>query len=154
MITIQFSATSGIAAEAIKIFERGWASHCDVVLDDGTLLGARSDKIGAIPSGVQIRPVNYEIWTRTQIVKLMGLGLETDFHGFLARQIGKPYDDLAILAFAVQRDWRSEESWICSELIAAALENCLWFPKPLANIASEITPRDLLLTLSPWDQTT
>jgi hypothetical protein len=154
MITIQFSATAGLAAEAIKIFSRGWASHVDVVLDDGTLLGARSETIGTIPPGVQIRPVAYEKWTRTQTVKLMGgPGLEGDFHDFLWRQIGKPYDELAIVAFVVQRDWRSEGSWICSELVAAALEHCRWFPKRLADIASEVTPRDLLLTLSPWDQT-
>lgn len=154
MITLQFSTAPNLAGEAIRIYSRGWASHVDVVMDDGALLGARSDVIGDKPSGVQIRPANYETWTRTQVVKLASAAPVTAaFTAFLQSQIGKPYDEMAIVAFAVQRDWRTEDSWICSELVAAALEKCEWFPKPLADSANEVTPRDLLLTVSPWSLT-
>lgn len=136
---------------AIQIFERGWPSHVDVVLGDGTLLGARSDAIGGKPPGVQIRPPNYEPFARKQSVSLSATpAQETDFLNFLQAQIGKPYDHTAIVAFAFHRDWRELDSWFCSELAAAALEACGWFPKPLANTVNEITPRDLLLAVSPW----
>lgn len=77
---------------------------------------------------------------------------ETMWLHWLREQVGKPYDKLGIVAFAFDRDWRSPESWFCSELQARALEVCGWFPKPLAAHASTITPRDLFLVLSPWDQ--
>ena len=35
----------------------------------------------------------------------------------------KPYDKLAIVAFAVNRDWRSPDAWFCDELVAAGLEH-------------------------------
>ena len=35
----------------------------------------------------------------------------------------KPYDKLAIVAFAVNRDWRSPDAWFCDELVAVGLEH-------------------------------
>jgi hypothetical protein len=151
VIVLQFSYARSIGAEAIRLFSRGWPSHVDIVLPTGSLLGARSDAIGAVPPGVQIRPPGYEIWTQTEIVRLEPVAdEESNFLAFAAAQIGKPYDELAIAAFPVGRDWRETDSWFCSELVAAALETCRWFPRPLANGANEITPRDLLLAVSPW----
>ena len=151
MISLQFSALNDIASEAIKLFERSWCSHVDAILPDGTLLGARADVYGNVPAGVQIRPPGYAPFTRTLVVQLATTDAqEAAWMVFLDTQIGKPYDMLAIAAFAVARDWREPNSWFCSELIAAALEKCGWFPKPLAEAANEITPRDLLLAVSAW----
>ena len=41
----------------------------------------------------------------------------------MTTQVGKPYDKLAIVAFAVNRDWRSPDAWFCDELVAAGLEH-------------------------------
>lgn len=151
MIDLQFVAMSDPGSEAIRLFERGWPSHVDAVLPDGSLLGARSDGIGGQLPGVRIRPANYETFDQRLVVSLAcEPAIEGAFLAFLRAQLGKPYDKLAIAAFAVGRDWRERDAWFCSELIAAALEACGWFPKPLANAANEITPRDLLLTVSPW----
>jgi len=119
----------------------------------GALVGARSDAIGGQLPGVRVRPPGYELWSRTEIVRLpIDSTVETAFWTFLSQQLGKPYDKLAILAFAVQRDWREDGSWFCSELIAAALEKSGWFTGPLSDVANKITPRDLLLILSPWSR--
>lgn len=153
VITLQFSATGGLESDAIKLFSRGWPSHVDAMFPGagGTLLGARSDVIGGQPPGVRIRPLGYETWQHTQVIQLNATPEQEDaFHRFLFAQVGKPYDKIAIAAFAVARDWREPDSWFCSELIAAALEACDWFPAPLANVVNEITPRDLLLLVSPW----
>ena len=151
MITLQFVQMDDPGSKAIEIFERGWASHVDAVLANGMLLGARSDSIGGKPPGVQIRPPDYEAFAKKQVVSLSTTAQqETDWLNFLYAQIGKPYDKTAILAFPFGRDWHEDGSWFCSELQAAALENCKWFPKPLANTVNEITPRDLLLAVSPW----
>ena len=152
MIRLQFSAMADPASEAIKIFERGWPSHVDAVMDDGSLLGARHDAVGGAPPGVQRRPQGYVAFSRTLVVSLPVASPQMDgaWRDFLLAQIGKPYDTLAIAAFAVDRDWHNPSAWFCSELQAAALEACGWFPKSLANAANEITPRDLLLAISPW----
>lgn len=146
MIRLQFVACGDAASAAIKIFSRGWCSHVDCVLTDGTLLGARID------GGVQIRPPDYESFDLVERVCLdVAPAAEARYYDFLRRQIGKPYDKLAIVAFAAERNWRTPDAWFCSELAAAALEDSGWFPKPVAASVSEITPRDLLILTSPWD---
>lgn len=145
MITLQFIDDPDPASLAIKLFERGWAAHVDAVMPDGTLLGAR------FSGGVAIRPPNYITATKVERVSLNTTQQEEDdFYAFLKTQLGKPYDVKAIAAFAVERDWREPDSWFCSELQARALEVCGFFPRPLANAVNEITPRDLLLVISPW----
>jgi len=69
------------------------------------------------------------------------------FWSFLLAQLGKPYDKLAIVAFAFNRDWRSEGSWYCSELQAATLEHA-GVLKPGYLKASKITPVMLLERIS------
>lgn len=147
MITLQFSTTGDWSSEAIRVFERGWCSHVDAVMDDGSLLGARSDEIGGKPAGVQIRPANYEKWTKVERCQIDAPG--DAFLRFLHSQIGKPYDDLALVGLVMERNWRSAGSWFCSELQAAALERD-FFPHMLSSAASHISPRDLLLVVSPW----
>jgi hypothetical protein len=51
-ITLQFVTSRDPESWAIRTFQRGWCSHVDSVMDDGRLLGARSD------GGVLIRPPN------------------------------------------------------------------------------------------------
>ena len=148
---LQFVQSDALTSRAIQLFERGWPSHVDNVLADGQLLGARSDGVGGKPPGVQIRPGNYEAWTRVERLALRATpAQETAWLNFLNAQIGKPYDLTAIAAFPLERDWRELDSWFCSELAAAALEASGWFPAPLAFASNEITPRDLLLAVSPW----
>ena len=64
---------------------------------------------------------------------------EKAYHDFLLGQVGKPYDDEAILAFFFNRNWREKDSWICSELQAAAGEFSGIFPQ-LYLAANKITP--------------
>lgn len=42
------------------------------------------------------------------------------YWSFLYDQVGKPYDNLAVAAIALRRDWQRTDAWFCSELIAAA----------------------------------
>lgn len=70
------------------------------------------------------------------------------FYDFLLAQEGKPYDMTGILAFVLGRDWQEEDSWFCSELIAAALSACGWLPNKLVVASNKITPPDLLLLVS------
>jgi hypothetical protein len=152
MIHIRFVTGNDFISNAIRIGENdGWATHAEVVMPDGTLLGAHID------GGVQARPPGYDKakMTRELIVELnfgnfvgtIGSNRQADigameaaFYNFLRAQLGKPYDVTAIAR-------RTDDSWFCSELVAAALEDCGYFPKLSAN-DNHISPRDLLLILS------
>jgi hypothetical protein len=59
-ITLQFVTSRDPESWAIRTFQRGWCSHVDSVIDDGRLLGARSD------GGVQIRQPNDETFSRVE----------------------------------------------------------------------------------------
>jgi uncharacterized protein YycO len=156
MIELQFVDTTGLTSWAIRWFSAGRVSHVDAVMQDGKLLGARS------AGGVQIRAKNYEKFVRKIKVELpSNADHEQRWNTFLRAQIGKKYDKTAIWAFLVNRDWRESDSWYCSELIAAGLEECGWLRTRLASPANKITPSELLLVLSShvqikgavlWDQ--
>lgn len=148
-VTLQFSAQDDLGSLAIRYFEHGQWSHVDLVLPDGSLLGARSDKILGIPPGVQVRPSTYANFTSKQIVALPCADHQAEAaYEFAHEQIGKPYDATAILAFAIGRDWRSDDSWFCSELAAAAIEMCGIIPYKLAVTENKVTPGDLFLICS------
>ena len=148
---MQFVEMDDLGSKAIQIFERGWPSHVDSVLPDGSLLGARSDVVMGVPAGVQIRPPGYEAWSRFERIELnVAEDVSSRYYAFLQGELGKPYDKTAIAAFPLRRDWRETGSWFCSELACAALEASGFFPKPLGEDANHITPRDLLLIVSPW----
>jgi hypothetical protein len=118
-------------------------------MPDGTLLGSRSDVIQGIPAGVQIRPQGYYgAKIKTKILTLPATpDQQTRYYGFLTRQIGKPYDKTAIWGFALGRDWRERDSWICSELQAAAAEYAGNI-RPLYSPVNKITPVMLAVVVS------
>jgi hypothetical protein len=143
MIRLQFVCGRGIGSRAISWFSSGHLSHVDVLMPDGRLLGARTN------GGVLIRPYDYEkVITRIIFeIKTFSLEQEDKFYAFLDAQIGKSYDYLAILAFAVNRNWRDLDAWICSELVAAALEECGVIPKLFLS-SNKISPVALALACS------
>lgn len=156
-ITLQFSSQNDLGSEAIRFFEHGIYSHVDVVFPDGTLLGARNDALAGIPSGVRIRPPTYTDFSAIKRVVIPTTLEQTKaFYGFLLDQVGKPYDETAIVAFVVGRNWRDEDAWYCSELAASAIEKASVLPYKLANSSNKLTPADLLLVASVltnvWEQ--
>lgn len=149
MIQLQFLGGDSLSSRAIGWFSAGHLSHVDAVLPDGRLLGARSDKVGDTPPGVRIRPGTYAAsCKRKAVFNLTASTTQTQaFYDFLQRQVGKEYDYEAILGFVFARDWRETDSWICSELIAAALEKSGVCPA-LYLAANKIAPVPLALTMS------
>jgi hypothetical protein len=134
-IVLQFVQGTGFGAALIKFYDHGLYSHVDSVLPDGTLLGARDDEVGGMPSGVQR-------------ITLPCTDAQADaYYAFVRSQIGKAYDETAIVAFAVGRDWRTPDCWFCSELCAAGLE-ASGFVFPLSSPANKVAPDDLLMVVS------
>ncbi len=148
MIRLQFVCGGSLSSQAIAWFSQGHLSHVDAILPDGTLLGARSDRIRGIEPGVRIRPGAYERWSSRVVFTLPStVEQEAAFHGYLRRQIGKPYDHTAIWGFVLNRNWRESDSWICSELQAAALEHAGLVPN-LYLSANKMTPVAVALVTS------
>lgn len=147
-IKLQFVCEAALSSRAIAWFSSGHLSHVDCLLDDGTLLGARSDAIGGKPPGVQIRPQGYTNWVRREVMTIPCTSNEKKvYNDFLNDQLGKPYDSEAIWAFFFDRDWRENDSWICSELQAAAAEKS-GIVLPLYLAANKIVPVSCALALS------
>lgn len=147
-ILLQFVCEKAISSQLIAWFSAGHFSHVDAVLDDGSLLGARSDRVGGRPAGVQIRPPNYINFSLRVVMAIPVSDLQnTAFYAFLHSQVGKPYDSEAIWAFLFNRNWRETDSWICSELQAAGLEHAAVTPR-LYLAANKITPVSLALAAS------
>jgi hypothetical protein len=148
MIVLQFVRGADAGADLIAWFSHGGYSHVDAVLSDG-LLGARSDRAGCKPPGVQVRAPGYVKGCEVLRIELEATpDMAKTFETFLRAQVGKPYDHEGIAGFIVGRDWRDDSAWFCSELQSAALEACGYFTHPLSVPANKITPADLLLALS------
>lgn len=145
MIRLRFVTGSDPTSRLIAAWQKdGWATHVEAVLANGSLLGAHRE------GGVAIRPKGYDAATMTRELPVDLVTLDSmteEFYDFLHDQVGKPYDMTAIEGLVLGRDWREPDSWICSELIAAALEACGYFPR-LSSSVNHITPRDLELILS------
>jgi hypothetical protein len=147
-IVLQFVEGSGLGAGLIKWFGHGTYSHVDAVLPDGRLLGARSDNRSGVPEGVQIRPASYVGLEKTTRIVLPATDVqESDFYAFLHDQIGKPYNRIGIVAFALNAAWTSVGAWFCSHLQTAALQRAGWLPQ-LSEPPNKIDPDDLFLILS------
>jgi hypothetical protein len=166
MIKIRFVQGNDLISKAILIGERDGdqPTHVEVVLPDGSLLGAHA--VG----GVQIRPAGYDKDTTThELIVLISFKMdmtaaqepaydsaaiyEKKFYDFLHAQIGKPYDFTGVAGLAVGRNWREDDSWFCSELVARALEEAGFF-EHLTSSANHVSPRDVLLMLSSRVKTT
>lgn len=117
-ICVRFVDSSGLITEAIKLETWSPFSHCELITQDGMgAFGARSS------GGVQIRQLDYEVFTKEERYWVeVDDALGAEAWNWARTQIGKPYDYTAILGILTHQDWRAEDSWICSELVARFLE--------------------------------
>lgn len=162
-IRMQFVGGTTWSSKIIERFGHGLPiSHVDSVLTDaicdrlhvprGSLLGARSDKLGAPAAGVQIRNPGYEKWHYRLVVNLpCPKGIADKYYAFVLSQVNKPYDSVGLIgAFLFGRDWRAPDAWWCSELNARALEPDVsgYLARQLASPSNKIDPMSLVLVLS------
>jgi len=146
-IRLQFVLGSGLRSRAIAWWGNGYGglSHCDGILSDGRLLGARSDAVGGQPAGTDIRPANYEKWLKRIVVTFDASPLEyASWEASLRAKIGTPYDTAAIWGFITGRSENTAGQWICSALQINALQHIGRISFPLPMPAHQITPNTLL----------
>lgn len=141
-ITIRFVTESDPVSLAIRLETWSQFSHVEFILDDNTALGAHAK------GGVKIRPIDYAKFTNEERYKLTVTDQQkTDILDFAHKQVGKPYDFTDIAGILFHRDWRTEDKWICSELVASAFEHG-GFPLLYAPIkfVHRISPAQLYLS--------
>lgn len=126
-VILQFCGFDSAIGRLIAYATEGPVGHVDIVLSDGSLLGAQHQAgLGGQSAGVQIRPGDYGVTCgmthRIRVTVPCSDSQAEALVAFARAQIGKPYDTLAIEAFVADRDWRDPKAWFCSELAVAALE--------------------------------
>jgi uncharacterized protein YycO len=125
--TITFQLVRGLAwtSSVIGYFGAGYYSHIDTLTNHGMLRGARADEILGRAAGVEDRPMRYEKWKKcTQYSISVTNGQYDRFWNFSDKQVGKPYDKHGLVSsFVFGRQWREDDSWWCSELVASCLEH-------------------------------
>ena len=150
-IILQFVGAADLGGKIINWFDHGPFAHVDTVMEDGSLLGARSDVWAGVAAGVQIRPHDYMPFANPVRAVLDAPDTVVGaYYTFVQAQIGKPYDMTGVVGFAVGRDWRNTNAWFCSELVAAALEESGFFEYSLIQPANKIAPDDLALLCSAF----
>jgi uncharacterized protein YycO len=140
-VRLQFSTTKDFGSKFIRLMTWSEYSHVDIVLPDGTLLGAR------MVNGVQIRPADYCNFSRVDIYETIVPVNDTLIYDFARSQVGKPYDWKGIINIGLERNWQEPDSWFCSELAAWCFTQA---GTPLLSVGEQyyrVTPRDL--TISP-----
>jgi hypothetical protein len=158
MIDLRFVLGFDFESAAIALFSAGHFSHVDarvpiggvpnVPWKAGSLVGARSDKIGSKPPGLQCRPADYESVKRAVVFHLPVTALEEQsFWSFLYSQEGKAYDKVGIIAFVFNTNSHEMGNYFCSAAMADALESADWM-QPLYSPYWKITPVALANTLS------
>ena len=146
-IKLQFVCEAAITSRMVAWFGAGQFSHVDAVLHNGFLIGARYDTCGGQLPGVRIRPPDYHKFARRTIMEVPATRGQTNaFYKFMLAQEGKPYDNEAIWGFITGRDWREDDSWICSEVVSAAGEASV-LPR-LFSPVWKITPGGCALAFS------
>lgn len=139
MIYLRIVGGTGLDSWSVKRITRSWASHAEFLDTD------RKVAFGAYLSGVAERPINYARFDREERYTARGI---TFAYEWARTQLGKKYDYSAIFGIALDRNWKDQGKWFCSELCSAAFDIT---KAPLFNPLADpwrITPRDLLLSLA------
>lgn len=155
-LIVQYSSSTAWASGVIRRLCHSPFSHVDIVLPEG-LLGAsgKDDSLKDI-GGVLIRPFNpWPYRVKVQVKIPCTLDIYNKVISNAKGQLGKPFDNAALWDFLGEgkesnRDWRSLDSWFCSELFIWSMEEAGFFPYPLAVCKNRVSPADSLIMLNPY----
>ena len=112
-----FTTQNSILSAAIRTFEGSEYSHCAVILPGDRVIEATWN------TGVRERGLESMKQDAVRFLLFdIALPNEQAAIDFATAQLGKKYDKTAIFGFPFMRDWEETDTWYCSELVAASLE--------------------------------
>jgi hypothetical protein len=159
-------------AATSRLIERfdGWSHYANVLATDGLVLDAREDRTrappgwdcgegvivganGKVPPGVRLRPRSYldkvPRWIELELASRSAEQYQAWERAGRA-QLGKPYDKLGILGFALgwddRRNWRDQSAWFCDELGIFMCEQAK-ICRPIPSPIYKFTPGAALMLL-------
>lgn len=146
-VTLQFVLGNSWSSRLIAWYGSGYGgfSHVDAVMQDGSLVGARSDQVGGQPPGLRRRPPQYEHWRMQTLVTFPNTeALYPAFEKATLAKVGSGYDKADILGFIIGKPLMQPGHWICSAAQADSLaEVGLLHVSPFSP--QQITPTSLFL---------
>lgn len=126
----------------------GEYSHVASLLEDGTYIDARSDLLGGVLPGVQVRDPAKEAWVKRRRCTFEVPQATYDaWAAGLRSHIGEPYGKRDIVDFITGFDDHSDGQWICSAVAVNELQLVGIIP-PLPAPSYRITPNSLLLIVA------
>jgi len=154
-IAIQLVRAPGLISHAISWWGSGWNgySHADLVLSDGSLLGARSDTVKLkdgtkIKPGVQVRPQGYARWERrTLFWKAATPAMVGAFERSARAKLGTAYDKDGILRLILGKQPLDDGRDFCSCLALTVLQ-AIGEVGTLSMVPQQVSPDSLGLVLS------
>lgn len=154
-LAIQLVRAHGLASHLIAWWGFGWDgySHADAVLPDGSLLGARSDRIKLsdgerLLPGVRVRPAGYERWERrTLFWRSATPQLAQAWREGLKGKCGTAYDKDGILRLILGRQPQDDGRDFCSCLQLVELQE-LGVIGDLSVAPQQVSPTALGMVLS------
>ncbi len=163
-VVIQFSSSTAWQSALIRKVCHSNFSHVDLRITEGewegALIGAsdqgpKSPYLAGSPRGVAIRPPDYQDFhiRREAFIKTP---VADKVYANAISQLGKKFDDSALGKFIGEpdydRNWRVDDCWFCSELVAWCFETAgYWAPKTTFWPKDRISPNDLLAWFM-WDE--
>lgn len=135
-IELRFITSNSLISWMIRSLTKSEYSHVEVVVEQG-YLGSQ------YPEGVRLRPLDYtKPHKECRVVVRVTPNDKIKVLEWLQQQLGKPYDLTALIGIlANNRDWKEDDSWFCSELIAAAFVSIGM--ELIRDDVSRVTPGDL-----------
>lgn len=157
MITLEFCAFDSWAGRLVTFGTQGTVGHVSLVLSDGSLLDAQNeDDLGGRPSGVQIRSAGYTRGCGGYNFVRVSLPTTEECtdatYDWALSMVGAPYDLRADEGIAINQDFATPGSFICSGLCAGALTQPTpaFIGYPLAKHWRIVSPEQLLLICSAF----
>ena len=141
---IIFFRDNRITGKVIRWWTTSQFDHVEIALGNENSIGAKPK------GGVQIRPLSVEKdskWCVCRPVGRLTNKQKNNILNFAHSQIGKKYDYLGILGFAIDRNIEDSNRWFCSEFVDKCFDVGEYTLVPRKN-ESQIPPELLFQSLA------
>lgn len=137
---IHFCKSNDIGGFLIRLFTFSRWNHVAIEIDGVVFEAVTGDGVQAVRAETFAGR-----WAKTEAVTVRADN-PAEAKRFLSRQLGKPYDWLAIVALPFRESWQHPDKWFCSELATQALRlGGATLPGRIPS--GRVTPRDLWMAL-------